>query len=76
MVAQPPGTAVSRTIVGGLRFVRRLFAAPALAKYCGAEILPDAHIQSDDELLDYARQKASTVYHATCTYKMGSDQWR
>jgi choline dehydrogenase len=29
-----------RAIIGGLRFVRRLFAAPALARYCGAEILP------------------------------------
>jgi choline dehydrogenase len=63
-----------RAIIGGLRFVRRLFAAPALAKYCGAEILPGAHVESDDELLDYARQKGSTVYHATCTCKMGSDQ--
>ena len=63
-----------RAIVGGLRFIRRLFAAPALAKYCGAEILPGAQIESDDELLDYARQKGSTVYHATCTCKMGSDQ--
>jgi choline dehydrogenase len=45
-----------------------------LAKYCGAEILPGAHIESDGELLDYARQKGSTVYHATCTCKMGSDQ--
>jgi choline dehydrogenase len=45
-----------------------------LARYCGAEILPGAHIESDDELLDYARQKGSTVYHATCTCKMGSDQ--
>ena len=48
--------------------------APALAKYVGAEMLPGAHIESDDELLDYARQKGSTVYHATCTCKMGSDQ--
>jgi choline dehydrogenase len=62
-----------RAIIGGLRFVRRLFAAPALAKYCGPEILPGANVASDDELLDYARQKGSTVYHATCTCKMGSD---
>ena len=62
-----------RAIIGGLRFVRRLFAAPALAKYVGAEILPGAQVESDDELLDYARQKGSTVYHATCTCKMGSD---
>jgi choline dehydrogenase len=63
-----------RAIVGGLRFVRRLFAAPALARYCGAEILPGAGVETDGELLDYARQKGSTVYHATCTCKMGSDQ--
>jgi choline dehydrogenase len=63
-----------RAIVGGLRFIRRLFAAPALAEYCGAEILPGAQIETDDELLDYARHKGSTVYHATCTCKMGSDQ--
>ena len=63
-----------RAVVGGLRFIRRLFAAPSLAKYVGAEILPGAYVASDDELLDYARQKGSTVYHATCTCKMGSDQ--
>jgi choline dehydrogenase len=63
-----------RAIIGGLRFIRRLFAAPALAKYVGDEILPGAQIASDEELLDYARQKGSTVYHATCTCKMGSDQ--
>jgi choline dehydrogenase len=62
-----------RAIVAGLRFLRRLFAAPALARYCGAELLPGAGIETDDELLDYARQKGSTVYHASCTCKMGSD---
>ena len=62
-----------RAMIGGLKFVRRLFAAPALAKYLGAEILPGAQVQADDELLDYARQKGSTVYHATCTCKMGND---
>ena len=62
-----------RAMVGGLNFVRRIFAAPALAKYVGAEILPGADVRTDDELLDYARRKGSTVYHATCTSKMGSD---
>jgi choline dehydrogenase len=63
-----------RAIIGGLRFVRRLFAAPALAQYCGTEILPGRQVETDDELLDYARQKGSTVYHATCTCRMGGDQ--
>jgi choline dehydrogenase len=62
-----------RAVVGGLRMVRKLFAAPALAKYVAVETQPGNDVQSDDELLDYARQTGSTVYHATCTCKMGSD---
>jgi choline dehydrogenase len=62
-----------RAAVGGLRAVRRLFAAPALAPYRVGEILPGAAVDSDDELLDYARQTGSTVFHATCTCKMGQD---
>jgi len=41
---------VNRTIVGGLRFVRRLFAAPALANYCGAEILRRAARTTQPEI--------------------------
>ncbi|HVB18503.1 MAG TPA: GMC family oxidoreductase N-terminal domain-containing protein [Stellaceae bacterium] len=62
-----------RAAVGGLRAARHLFAAPALAPYYVAEILPGTNVQSDDELLDYLRQTGSTVFHATCTCKMGPD---
>ncbi|HEY1301558.1 MAG TPA: GMC family oxidoreductase N-terminal domain-containing protein [Stellaceae bacterium] len=62
-----------RAVIGGLRFVRRLFAAPALSRYVTAETLPGTAVQTDDELLDYARQYGSTVFHATCTCKMGPD---
>ncbi|OLE32054.1 MAG: hypothetical protein AUG47_07710 [Alphaproteobacteria bacterium 13_1_20CM_3_64_12] len=62
-----------RAVVAGLRLVRRLFAAPALARYITAERLPGADVQSDDELLHYARQTGSTVFHASCTCKMGRD---
>ena len=60
-----------RAIIGGLRFARRLFAAPALSKFIREEKLPGAHLQSDDELLDYARRNGSTCYHASCTCMMG-----
>jgi choline dehydrogenase len=62
-----------RTVAAGLNFLRRIFAAPALARYLGTEILPGADVSSDDELVDYARRNGSTVYHATCTCKMGDD---
>ena len=62
-----------RAAIGGLRMARRLLHAPALAPYFVGEILPGTEIVGDDELLDYARQTGSTVFHATCTCKMGRD---
>jgi choline dehydrogenase len=62
-----------RAVIGGLKMARRLFAAEALKKYVVGENLPGKDVRSDDELLDYARQYGSTVFHATCTCKMGPD---
>jgi choline dehydrogenase len=62
-----------RCAVAGLRAARRLFAAAALAPHYVAEMLPGKDVQSDDELLHYLRQTGSTVFHATCTCKMGPD---
>jgi choline dehydrogenase len=61
-----------RAIVGGLRFLRRLFAAPGLAEHIVEENLPGGGVQSDTELLDYARANGSTVYHASCSCMMGN----
>ena len=62
-----------RAIVAGLKLARRLFAAPAIRPYVTVETLPGSQVQSDDELLDYARQMGSTVFHASCSCKMGRD---
>jgi choline dehydrogenase len=61
-----------RAIVGGLRFAQRLFAAPVLQQFVREETLPGLQIQTDDELLDYARRNGSTCYHASCTCMMGT----
>jgi choline dehydrogenase len=58
-------------LLGGLRFARRMFEAPALKPYVAAESLPGQDVQTDDELLDYARRYGGTCYHASCTCMMG-----
>src|SRR3954451_20537600 len=58
-------------LLGGLRFARRMFETPALKPYVLAESLPGQDVQSDDELLDYARRYGGTCYHASCTCMMG-----
>jgi choline dehydrogenase len=60
-----------RAIVGGLRYARKMFTAPALAQFVREESLPGSQVQTDDELLDYARRNGGTCYHASCTCMMG-----
>jgi len=55
-----------------LRFARHLFAAPALKPFVREETLPGMQVQTDDELLDYARRNGGTCYHASCTCLMGT----
>jgi len=45
---------------------------PLSRGYVREETLPGNQIQSDDELLDYARRNGGTCYHASCTCMMGS----
>ena len=62
-----------RAVIGGMRWIRRLFEAPALARYVVAETLPGPDVQTDDELLHYAKQTGTTVFHASCSCRMGPD---
>jgi choline dehydrogenase len=61
------------TTVAGMRAVRQIFAAPALARYCAAEILPGPAVASDDELLAHACERGSTIYHPIGSCRMGID---
>jgi choline dehydrogenase-like flavoprotein len=63
-----------RTIVDGLKLLRRLVASPLMQRFVESEILPGAEVEDDAQLLDYARRRGGTVYHPTSTCKMGVDQ--
>jgi choline dehydrogenase len=57
----------------GVRFLRRLAATPSLSAVIDEEIAPGSGVQSEAELSDDIRQRASTVYHPVSTCRMGPD---
>ena len=65
MLKAGANSTVSPNHIGGLRMARRIFAAPALQRFVREESLPGSQVQSDDELLDYARRNGNTCYHAS-----------
>ena len=62
-----------RTIVDGLKFGRGLLASPHMQAFIASEFQPGPAVQSDAQLLDYARNNGGTVFHPTSTCKMGID---
>jgi choline dehydrogenase len=60
-----------RVHLGGIRLIRRLLNKPELSPFLEAETLPGPHIDSDDELMDFARRNGSTTYHLIGTARMG-----
>ncbi len=57
--------------VAGLLKLREIMQAPAMRTYMKEELEPGLALASYDELLEYCREKASTIYHPACSCAMG-----
>ncbi len=62
-----------QTIVAGLNWGRQLAEQPALAEFIDHELAPGPDVKTDDDMLEFARQSGSTIYHPVGTAKMGAD---
>ena len=60
-----------KVVVAGLKLSRRLMHSKALSKYFDYEVYPGLDYQSDDELLQIARERGTTTYHQMGTCRMG-----
>jgi choline dehydrogenase len=60
-----------RVVVAGMKLARRLLAAAPLAPYYAREDWPGPDVQSDDEFLSAATQRAQTTFHPGCSCRMG-----
>ncbi|MGI9477480.1 MAG: GMC family oxidoreductase [Hyphomicrobiaceae bacterium] len=61
------------TLVEGIKMLRDIYRQPAFANLWATEMVPGAHVSSDREILDCARQMGGTVFHCVGTCRMGGD---
>ena len=56
-----------------VKYLRHIAAQPALAGLIAEELRPGPAVQSDADLIHDFRQRSGTVYHHSCTARMGRD---
>jgi choline dehydrogenase-like flavoprotein len=65
------------TIVAGLKAAREIAKEAPFRDWLKREVAPGPKVQTDEELSEYGRRAAHTVYHPAGTTKMGAkdDEW-
>src|SRR5262249_11489488 len=62
-----------KMMLEGAKLSREIFAQKAFDPYRGAPIFPARNDCSDEELVEFIRAKAETIYHPIGTCRMGED---
>jgi len=61
-------------MIKAVKIMREIFEQPALSGLKENEIFPGQACQSDEEILEFLKDKANTIYHPVGTCKMGHDE--
>ncbi|MGW0940837.1 GMC family oxidoreductase, partial [Streptomyces sp. NPDC002666] len=61
-----------RTLVDGIRIAREIAAQEPLSGWLKREVCPGPEVASDEDLSEYARKVAHTVYHPAGTCRKGA----
>ena len=59
-------------MLAAVKFLRRIAAQEAFARRVAEELRPGPGVVSDADLIDDFRQRSGTVYHPSCTCRMGA----
>lgn len=62
-----------KTMVEAVKFGRRIFSSPIMSLHSKREVSPGRSIRSDEEIADFIRANAETIYHPVGTCRMGKD---
>jgi choline dehydrogenase-like flavoprotein len=62
-----------KVMIDGVRIARKILAAPEFEQFQGTELYPGADAETDEEIVEFLRERSETIYHPIGTCKMGSD---
>lgn len=65
-----------RVLLAGMKLARRLLRTKPLEPYFESETYPGPAVQSDDELMQVARERGTTTFHLMGTCRMGPESDR
>jgi len=60
-----------QVLLDGMKLARQLMSTESLGRYVKHEELPGPQVQSDDDLLEFARHNGTTTFHPVGTCQMG-----
>jgi choline dehydrogenase len=61
------------TLIEGVKLTREIAHAPAFEPYRGQELHPGVHVTETNQIAEFIRNEAETLYHPVGTCKMGND---
>jgi choline dehydrogenase len=59
-------------MLAAVKFIRKIAAAPPFAELVAEELRPGPACTSDEDLIHDFKQRSGTVYHPSCTARMGT----
>lgn len=62
-----------RTVIAGIKAARRIAQSQTMGPYVKREVKPGPDQQTDEQLLEFARDYGATIFHPSGTCKMGPD---
>ncbi|PKI16606.1 GMC family oxidoreductase [Colwellia sp. 12G3] len=61
-------------LINGMRQLRKILSAPALAQHYDNEIHPGTAFETDEQIFAKTKERLGTVFHPVGTCKMGNDE--
>jgi choline dehydrogenase len=62
-----------REMLAAVKFIRRIADASPFKELVEEELRPGPSVQSDEDLIHDFKERSGTVYHPSCTCRMGND---